>query len=240
MNEYLRINRQRIDAEIASVETRTYISPAFYVQYHAIPDLMRQFLHGKVLDLGCGTMPFRSCVPDTVEVYHGIDIQCHTRQLTLIGDVQNLAMIADASYDTALCLEVLEHLPNPGRAVAEIERILKPGGAVIISVPHLSRLHDLPHDYFRYTANGLRHLLESNGLDVVLLQAKGGLFAFLGHQLSSTLLTLVWSIPGLRTLGWWLNRWLITWGCTFLDQVTGNAKLFPLGYLVVARKPLKP
>jgi SAM-dependent methyltransferase len=239
MSQWLRNNRARIDADMQSLDERTYISPAFYVQYRAVPALMRQFLHGKVLDLGCGMMPFRACIPNSVSVYHGIDIQCHSSLIALIGDVQNLAMIADASYDSALCLEVLEHLPNPTQAIAEMARVLKPGGAVIISVPHLSRLHDLPHDYFRYTAYGLRHLLESNQLEVIQLQAKGGLFAFLGHQISSILLTLAWSVPGLRQIVWLLNRWLITLGCTVLDNMTGSAKTFPLGYLAVARKPIQ-
>jgi ubiquinone/menaquinone biosynthesis C-methylase UbiE len=41
----------------------------------------------------------------------------------------------DASFGTVVCTEVLEHIPEPARALAEIERVLRPGGMLIGSVP---------------------------------------------------------------------------------------------------------
>ena len=107
----------------------------------------------------------------------------------------------------------------------------------LLSVPHLSRLHDLPHDYYRYTHIGLRHLLTQAGFEIVELQTKGGLFTFLGHQFSSVILSLAWGLPSLRPLVWSMNKWLVTLACYQLDRLTGNASTFPLGYVVVARKP---
>jgi SAM-dependent methyltransferase len=145
-------------------------------------------------------------------------------------------MVRDESYDSAICIEVLEHLPEPGRAIATMQRILKPGGVVVISVPHLSRLHDLPHDYFRFTEFGLRYLLAQAGLEVVSIETKGGLLTFLAHQLSTILLAVAWSLPLIKAPLLALNRWLLVLGAFYADRLLGTAATFPQGYIVVARK----
>ena len=146
-------------------------------------------------------------------------------------------MVRDASYDTAICIEVLEHVPDPFAAVAAIARVLKPGGVVVLSVPHLSRLHEVPHDYYRYTEYGLRAMLERAGLEIVELRVKGGLFSFLGHQLSTVLLALAWTLPPLKPGLLFLNRWLVTYGCVWLDRLLATGRTFPQGYAVAAIKP---
>ncbi len=237
MLNLLQKNRAQIDHELEEVTDRLYFSPVFYAQYKLVPSLIQRYLHGRVIDLGCGTMPFRSCVSDAVSVYHGLDIAPKSAAITLIGDVQNLSMLADASYDSAICLEVLEHLPEPALAVAEMQRILKPGGTLIISVPHLSRLHDLPHDYYRFTHLGLRHILEKQGFTILELHTKGSLFTFLGHQISTILVAATWSLPSIRPLVWQLNKWLITLGCYYADKVLDKSGTFAAGYVAIARKP---
>lgn len=52
------------------------------------------------------------------------------------ADAQNLAEIPDASIDLVVSMETLEHLPEPERFLAEVWRVLTPGGRVIVSVPH--------------------------------------------------------------------------------------------------------
>ena len=117
-----------------------------------------------------------------------------------------------------------------------MRRILRPGGTVIVSVPHLSRLHEEPYDFYRFTRYGLRYLFEQHGFEVLEIQKKGGLFSFLGHQVSTLWLGLVWPIPGLRQFAWFLNKWLITWPCYGLDRITDRSGLFALGYVGIARK----
>ena len=170
-------------------------------------------------------------------LYHTLEMQPRSEDVTYVGDVQDMPMVAADSYDTAVCLETLEHVPEPWRAVGEIYRILAPGGKVILSVPHLSRLHDAPHDYYRYTAYGVRHLLESNGFAVLALERKGGLFAFLGHQASNAFLSALWGVKGLRRAAWFLNKWLITLPCAALDGVFSKGDVFALGFVAVGQKP---
>ncbi len=66
---------------------------------------------------------------------------------------------ADGSAGTVLLCELLEHLPDPQRAINEAKRILRPDGLLAISVPFALRLHGLPRDYWRFTAGGVSVLL---------------------------------------------------------------------------------
>jgi len=216
---------------------RCYLSPAVYAQYQVALPLMRQHLRGEMIDLGCGDMPFKPLLADRVSVYHSLDLWPRSGEVTYVGDIGDMAMVPSARYDSAICLEVLEHVPQPFQAACEIYRVLKPGGTVILSVPHLSRLHDEPHDYFRFTAHGLRQVLLNAGFVVLGVHKRGGLFSFLGHQASTLLVSAAWPVPGLRQLVWLLNKWLITRLCYWADGVFDPAGLFALGYVAVARKP---
>jgi len=67
--------------------------------------------------------------------------------------------LADASIDVVLCTQVLEHIPEPVAVVAEIRRVLKPGGRLLLSVPSIFPQHGSPGDYWRYMPQGLKWVL---------------------------------------------------------------------------------
>ena len=69
--------------------------------------------------------------------------------------------------DSVLLLDVLEHLPEPDKALAEANRVLKIGGSLVVSVPFLYPVHDAPYDFQRYTMFGMRNAIEREGFDVV-------------------------------------------------------------------------
>ncbi len=75
-------------------------------------------------------------------------------------DIRAMPQIKDAAYDAVLCNSVLEHVDDYQRGLAEITRILKPGGVLLLNVPFRQALHLEPYDFWRFTAHGLRHLLE--------------------------------------------------------------------------------
>ncbi len=84
----------------------------------------------------------------------------------VIGDAQHLPL-RSASVDGALLSEVLEHVPRPAAAIAEIHRVLRPGAALHGSVPFAIGIHADPHDYFRYTQESLEQLLSGfDGVDI--------------------------------------------------------------------------
>lgn len=79
----------------------------------------------------------------------------------IVGDLcsENLALESE-SYDIVVCSEVLEHCYNPITAVSNLRRVLKKGGKLILTTPFIFPIHEAPHDYFRYTEFGLKHLLK--------------------------------------------------------------------------------
>ena len=70
-------------------------------------------------------------------------------------DVENLEF-PDGSFDAAVCWSVLEHVPHPDRAIAELLRVLKPGAEIWMQLPFLFPYHESPRDYWRVTPDGLR------------------------------------------------------------------------------------
>ena len=237
MQEWLSASRRRIEEDLVGSSEWWYFSPALYAQYRTVAPLIDRYVQGRTIDLGCGLMPFRDLLRERGVIYHSLDLWPRLSEVTYVGDIQDMPMVPTAGYDSAICLEVLEHVPHPFRAAREIHRVLKPGGVAIVSVPHLSRLHDQPHDYSRFTIHGLRRLLEEAGFEVLEVQTKGGGFSFLGHQVSTLLLGTAWPVWGIRQVAWFLNKWLITYLLYRIDKILGASDLFALGYVGVARKP---
>ena len=111
----------------------------------------------KTLDIGCGTALYGALFPNrtTLDIAPRKDIP-----VDIIADAHDLSVIPDGSFDCVLCTEVLEHLHTPHKAIAELHRVLKPGGMLLLSTRFIFPLHDVPGDYYRYTKFGLRHLLK--------------------------------------------------------------------------------
>lgn len=79
----------------------------------------------------------------------------------------------EASFDAAICSELLEHVPSPPAVLAEIGRVLKRGGTLLICVPFLNRIHGDPSDYGRYTDYYWSETLDGSGFDSVSIEKQG-------------------------------------------------------------------
>ncbi len=128
-------------------------------------------LKGRVLDIGCADKPLRPHLNDEVQ-YLGLDYYATAKQLydtqpDVYGDGQRLPF-ADASFDGVALLDVLEHLPDPETSIAEIERVLVPGGVLALQVPFVYPLHDAPFDFHRWTRYGLTRLLAFHGFELLV------------------------------------------------------------------------
>jgi ubiquinone/menaquinone biosynthesis C-methylase UbiE len=98
-----------------------------------------------MLDAGCGTglnlqaLPAGSTGLDLNPRNLALVRQRLPHQTAVEGDLEAMPF-ADGSFSTVICTEVLEHVPYPGLALREIRRVLKPGGALIGSVPARSAI----------------------------------------------------------------------------------------------------
>jgi SAM-dependent methyltransferase len=89
----------------------------------------------------------------------------------------------DGVFDAALHIVTIEHLSEPGRALAEIGRTLAPQAPLLVVAPFEWEVHQAPHDYFRYTRHGLQYLLKKAGYDAIEIRAAGGFFRLLSRRL---------------------------------------------------------
>ena len=96
--------------------------------------------------------------PDAIERYDIVDVVAGPA-VTIVADIQHCPVIPDNTYDVVVCTQVLEHVANPFLAAAELFRILKPGGRLLLTVPAAYPYHAVPRDYWRFTRDSLQLLL---------------------------------------------------------------------------------
>jgi SAM-dependent methyltransferase len=131
----------------------------------------------RVADVGAGDAPYRELFAHVDYVTVDWEESPHdgAGRADVIASAEAIPL-DDASVDAVLCTQLLEHLPQPRRALDEFHRMIRPGGRVYLTAPLVWELHELPHDYYRYTENGLRHLLESAGFTEVAVEARNDCF----------------------------------------------------------------
>lgn len=147
------------------------IHPQWLIFRHAETDYRQigQQVSGRVLDIGCADQYMKKYIEATHE-YIGMDyyqtaVHWYETRPQVYGDAQQLPF-SDNSMDTVLLLDVLEHLPHPEACLQEIARILKPTGKLILKVPFLYPLHDVPLDFQRWTQYGLQQLAQRYGFTI--------------------------------------------------------------------------
>ena len=147
-----------------------FVNP-FYFARHGLAEAMRTYsklLNGKLLDVGCGTKPYSSLFD--VDEYVGLDIDSESSRKRGVADFfydGNLFPFSNNEFDSILCNQVLEHVFNPDVFLREINRVMKPGAKMVLTVPFVWDEHEQPYDYARYSSFGLKALLERNGLKVL-------------------------------------------------------------------------
>lgn len=159
---------------------------------------------GRLLDVGCGDKPYEHLFRPFVSEYLGVEHEATFEATSALArgkadvlyDGQRLPF-PDASFDTVISVQVLEHTPDPAALVADMARVLRPGGLLILSAPFSFRLHEQPHDYFRFSPHGLRVLCEKAALQIEEIHPHGNLWSLLGHKVNSFLALQVAQMGGI-------------------------------------------
>jgi SAM-dependent methyltransferase len=142
-----------------------FFNPFYFARvglHDGVSDFATQ-LHGRLLDVGCGSKPYRELF--TVDEYVGIDIDSENSRNRGIADYfydGKSFPFENCSFDAILCSQVLEHVFNPEDFLGEINRVLRPGGKALFTVPFVWDEHEQPYDYARYSTFGLTALFEKN------------------------------------------------------------------------------
>jgi SAM-dependent methyltransferase len=232
----LKRRRARLDQWLTDRKlAHTFSLPLYQLHAHTL-SLVEAYASGRCLDAGSGRSPWRPYLDaQGLEVF-SLDVEERSGETDIVADLQDMPEVLDASFGTVLCTQVLEHLPRPWDALAEIGRVLEPDGYLILSVPHLSMLHEVPHDYYRYTRYGITSLLEGQGFKVQQISESGGLVSFNSHLFSMGLMTTLGSLPGLTRLIWGLNYIVFIKGAGLVDRIFGLRTIYPCNYVVLAQK----
>jgi SAM-dependent methyltransferase len=223
---------RRLRAREAGRRRYFYLTPGLYALYREVRAHGAPFLAGRILDAGSGYGAWEP-VLNNLGSTTAVDLSAEGRPDTR-ADLKALPFRDDA-FDAAFCSQVLEHEARPAAALAELHRVLRPGGALVLTAPHLSRLHDAPRDYFRFTAHGLRALAEGAGFRVERLAPAGGPLSFLGHNAHVFGLALLGPLPlvGRPAVG---AAALASPLWVALDRLLEPKGIFALNWLLVGRK----
>ena len=125
-------------------------------------------MSGPLLDVGCGSKPYRSLFA-TAE-YIGLDIDNAVNRSRGVADVLydgSRFPFDDGRFGGLLCNQVLEHVFDPRQFLGELRRVLAVGGKLLITVPFVWDEHEQPNDFARYSSFGIKALLEQHGFRIL-------------------------------------------------------------------------
>ena len=142
-------------------------------------------LHGDLLDVGCGAMPYKRLFTDGHEwtgitSYTGLDIRP-------VGDIQSDMQsidAADGSYDSVLCVDTLQFSVDPRGAIVEMARVLKHGGTLLLVCPNVAQEDEAA--LFSFKMAGLDYMTRFAGLKPTVIQTASKLWEHEFGNYSST------------------------------------------------------
>jgi len=151
------------------------VNPVFIVRnglFKAIKKITPE-IKGDVLDFGCGSKPYENLFVNS-RSYIGCDIEVsgHDHRDSKIDCFFDGEILPFRSgrFDTVVSFETFEHIFNLPEILNEINRVTKPAGYLLVSVPFVWAEHEAPYDFARYTSFGITHLLKGAGYQVVELK----------------------------------------------------------------------
>lgn len=193
---------------------------------------------GSIADIGCGSKPY-SHLFDT-ECYVGLDLPRQAGAANIAANILfdgKILPLADDSFDNAVTFQVFEHVFTPQLFLAELHRVIKPDGHLLMTVPFVWDEHEQPHDFARYSSFGLKAELEKAGFEVVQMDKSAANVSVLFQLANDYLYKVLFTRSPVANL---LLAMLLTFPVSLLGIVLGwllpdNKDLY-LDNIVLARK----
>ena len=168
-------NLQRLSGIQLKSKDQYYIHLYFLLQ--DVKEALKNNATGYLLDIGCGNKPYQEYYNPYTSKQIGCDIvQSDDNRVDVLCPATALNF-EDNIFDTAFCTQVLEHVYDHHSLVKEANRVLKPRGKLILTVPFCWELHEEPYDFFRLTKHGLKELFEENNFRILSIKSNGGKWA---------------------------------------------------------------
>lgn len=170
--------RQKDGLLLPSISKR---SPSFRMASYVAwfySDQIPKHAKGRLLDLGCGNAPLYGFYQKYVQEVVCIDWDSSVHDIKYIDfacDLNKPIPIETGSFDVVICSDVLEHILSPKELLVEIQRVLKPNGKLLLNFPFMYGLHELPHDYFRYSEYFIEKVAAELGMKVLHIVKSGNL-----------------------------------------------------------------
>ena len=139
-----------------------------------------------ILEIGSGRGFFkRELSARTEAIYIATDLFQH-ESVDVVCDLTRESAFKIGSFDRVLMFNVIEHCYEYAALISKAGSLLRPDGLLLITVPFISPVHQLPNDYFRYTIFALSKIARDCGLELVdaeLLLNHGMQFRRAGERL---------------------------------------------------------
>lgn len=149
-----------------------FTNPAFFVRknlYYGIKHFAPA-MKGKILDFGCGAKPYQHLFNKCTQ-YIGCDIESsgHDHSNEKIDQYYDghCLPFENEYFDGVFSSEVFEHVENLDEIIIELNRVLKIGGYMLVTVPFIWKEHEVPYDYRRFTSFGIKKLLIDSGFMII-------------------------------------------------------------------------
>lgn len=193
----------------------------------------------EIIDVGCGDRPYEALLKPITARYVGVD-WTQRPGVDVVAPAEDLPF-EDAKFDLLLSTQVLEHVDDPARVVAEARRVLRPGGVALISTHGVVNYHPNPNDYWRWTHAGLARLLQQDGgFGEVVVHHNGGTASALTYLIFRQLEAMMSAtgISGLQRPGTFIAN-VLAWRTDrlYARMYPGRPPDLCANYLAVAYRP---
>jgi SAM-dependent methyltransferase len=140
--------------------------------YLARPDKEITVLDYGSMEHAAGPGTYRPLMPANWK-YYGCDLEAGPNVDVVMAEEYNTGF-KNAVADIVISGQCLEHVRNPFKAVAEMARVLKPGGIIVLIAPFAIGVHRFPIDCWRFAPDGFEQLMEDAGIRPVICDISEG------------------------------------------------------------------